>query len=234
MNNFENSSFSGDYNADFSFIKDKFKNDAMLRQRVVKAGEKQVAVLFFEGMADPVKVEEFLIKPLILAKNIPENADNDYLENHIFYASGLRKNPSLLVAIEGMQSGDTLIISEFGAPMLCDTKGFPTRSIEEPGGERVLQGPREGFDETAVLNLAMSRRKIKTADLFVEKMTMGQRTATEVYICYLDSLANKGALSMLRRRLQKIDIDGVLDSNYLTEIIRDGKFSLFKTIGTTE
>lgn len=234
MNSFDISSFSGDYNADFSLIKDKFRNDAMLRQRVLKVGERKVAVLFFEGMADPVKVEEFLIKPLILAKNIPENADVEYLENRIFYASGLQKNISLSAATECMQGGDTLIISEFGAPMLCDTKGFPTRSIEEPGAERVLQGPREGFDEAAVLNLALIRRKIKTADFYVEKMTVGRRTATEVYICYLDSLANRQALTVLKRRLEKIDIDGVLDSNYITEIIRDGKFSLFKTVGTTE
>ena len=35
-------------------------------------------------------------------------------------------------------------------------------------------------------------------------------------------------------QLRSIDIDGVLDVNYITELIRDNKFSVFRTTGYTE
>jgi spore germination protein KA len=53
-------------------------------------------------------------------------------------------------------------------------------------------------------------------------------------VCYFDGVVNRDALQRLLERLQKVDIDGVLDANYLTELTRDHRFSLFRTIGYTE
>lgn len=39
--------------------------------------------------------------------------------------------------------------------LVINTKGWRTRGISEPNDERVLQGPREGFDEALMLNLAI-------------------------------------------------------------------------------
>ena len=41
-------------------------------------------------------------------------------------------------------------------------------------------------------------------------------------------------LERLRSRLSKVKIDGVLDSNYVQEFIRDSPRSPFKTVGGTE
>jgi spore germination protein KA len=38
----------------------------------------------------------------------------------------------------------------------------------------------------------------------------------------------------IKKRISKIDIDGILDTNYIIEQIRDKRFSLLKTSGTTE
>jgi spore germination protein KA len=65
-------------------------------------------------------------------------------------------------------------------------------------------------------------------------MTVGRVTQTCVMVCYLDGVVNRGALEELMRRLSAIDIDGILDSNYLTELIREHRHSLFRTIGYTE
>ena len=90
------------------------------------------------------------------------------------------------------------------------------------------------FLESAMINLSLIRRKLVTPDLRIESLKTGVRSATSVYVCYLDSLTDKKILERLKSRLEKINIDGVLDSNYLTEYIRDSKTSIFKTVGTTE
>ena len=87
---------------------------------------------------------------------------------------------------------------------------------------------------SALLNVAMIRRKLLTPDLCTEMVRIGRRSDTIVFICYLDSLADGAMVAELKRRLSKINIDGILDTNYIAELIRDKPRSLFKTSGTTE
>ena len=108
------------------------------------------------------------------------------------------------------------------------------RSIAEPESERVIHGPREGFNESILVNLTMLRRKLRTPDLKIHFLTFGRRTQTKACVCYLDSIVNRNVLNDLQKRLDKIDIDGTLDTEYITELIRDKPMSAAKTVGTTE
>ena len=51
---------------------------------------------------------------------------------------------------------------------------------------------------------------------------------------YIDDIVNKDILTELKKRLAKIDLDAILDSSYIEELIRDEQFSPFNTIGYTE
>ena len=54
--------------------------------------------------------------------------------------------------------GDTLLLIDGSAQAITvNTKGWKTRGISEPENERILEGPREGFNEAALLNLALIR-----------------------------------------------------------------------------
>ena len=85
-----------------------------------------------------------------------------------------------------------------------------------------------------LLNLAMLRRKLQTPDLCIELNRVGGRTNTAVFVCYLGTLVNRKTLKKIKKSLESIDIDGVLDTNYITEQISPHPFSLFKTAGKTE
>ena len=83
--------------------------------------------------------------------------------------------------LDSLLYGDTLIlISGSATALVANTKGFPTRSIEEPTDERVTQGPREGFLEAAMLNLSLIRRKLLTPDLQIKTVKIGRRSDTKV------------------------------------------------------
>lgn len=117
---------------------------------------------------------------------------------------------------------------------MLNTKGFAMRSISEPDGETVLKGPREGFTEGILMNLSLIRRKIRVSELKMEYMTLGSVSKTVCALCYIDGICDKGVLKEVRRRLRKVEMDGIFDSNYIAEMIRDARLSPFKTIGTTE
>ena len=181
-------------------------------------------------------LNESVIKPLLLVQN--ERADEsltEYIANRVLFASETECTENVADMLRAVLYGDTLLLIDgCMTAITVNTKGWRTRGISEPADERILQGPREGFDEAALLNAAMIRRKLLTPDLCTEMVRIGRRSDTIVFICYLDSLADEGTVSELKRRLSKIDIDGILDTNYIAEFIRDRPHSIFKTSGTTE
>jgi len=131
--------------------------------------------------------------------------------------------------------GDTLLLIDgVVSALIIDNKGWQVRAISQPDSEVVVRGPREGFTESIETNLSMISRKIINPDLKFESLEVGIRTKTKISICYLESLAADKILEELKKRLKNIDLDGVLESGYIEELIKDAPLSPFKTIGSTE
>ena len=236
---YKNTFLSGEISKDIAIFKEIFKKDAVFRIKEIKVRNTHnidCALVYMDGMVDSDQLNEAVIKPLLLvkAKNEEENIA-EYIEKQVLFARDVKKSNDLSKMIEGLLYGEALLLIDKSKTALnIDAKGWRTRGIAEPTDERVLQGPREGFDEAALLNLAMIRRRLQTPDFCTEVLRVGRRSATLVFVCYLGTLADEKVLKEVKKRISKIDIDGILDSNYLTEQIRDNKYSIFKTIGTTE
>ena len=98
----------------------------------------------------------------------------------------------------------------------------------------VSGGPRESFSETLQTSLSLIRRRIKDSNLRIETKSIGTVTKTKVAMVYLKGIANDKIVNEVRQRLGRIDIDGVLDSGYLEELIQDETFTPFSTVYTSE
>ena len=236
---YKNTYLSGNLQTDIALFKEIFKKDCILRVKNIIAREGEsfdCAVIYFDGMVDSEQVNDAVIEPLLTVTTKNESGSlTEYIEKQVLFARDVKKSKTVAQILEGILYGEVAILIQGSTTALnVDAKGFRTRGITEPVDERVLQGPREGFEEAALLNLAMLRRKLQTPDLCNEVMRVGRRSNTLVFICYLDSLADKKTLEEVKKRIKKIDIVGILDSNYLTEFIRDSRYSPFKTTGTTE
>lgn len=236
VTDYDSLSLTGNIDTDIKLFKDIFSRDDILRTRRIGVGETDTAcaLLFMDGMVNTEILGEMVVRPVVNAK-VSEIITADYMAHSILYASDLNKTESVADILRGILYGDTVLLLDGStAALVINTKGWRTRGISEPQNERVLKGPREGFDEAAMLNIAMIRRRLLTPDLCVEMLRIGRRSDTLVFVCYLGTLADKAILSKLKQRLSKIDIDGILDSNYISEYIGDYKGGLLKTIGSTE
>ena len=235
---YDNNSLSGNLEQDILLFKTIFKKDDVLRIRTVNINNSDVscALIFLDGMINSHMLGECLVKPIVTAAvSAQDTLSADFVAKNILFANEVGQSGTLSDLLRAILYGDTVILVEHSTKALTvNTKGWRTRGISEPADERILQGPREGFDEAAMFNLAMIRRKLLTPDLCIEMQRVGRRTDTPVFVCYLESLADKKLVNEVKRRLSKIDIDGILDSNYIAENIRDHKYSLLKTSGTTE
>lgn len=115
--------------------------------------------------------------------------------------------------IQALVYGDTVLLLDGAPEALCiNSKGWPNRAITEPEGEKVLRGPREGFTESLLMNLSMVRRKLKTHELKFKFKNLGSRSHTKACICNIEGLAGEAILSELEKRLDEINLDGVLDT----------------------
>lgn len=230
---------SGNLKNDVLLFKEIFKKDSVLRIKNIKTGilgGLDCVMMYMDGMVDPSRLNESVVKPLLVMKSpLKDENTAEYIEKQVLFACDVKRKDSVGKIIESVLYGEALLLIDGSTEaVVIDAKGWRTRGISEPSEEKVLEGPREGFDEAALLNVAMVRRKLQTPDFCAEMQRVGRRTATIVFVCYLGSLADSKTVAEIKRRISKIDIDGILDSNYITEQIRDGKYSLFKTVGTTE
>lgn len=228
-------SLTGDFGTDFEMLRELFRLDGTFRFREVRAGAgMRCALLYLDGMVNNELIYNAVIRPLLLSE--PAKGDPaQWLLETALYAGDVKAGAKVRDLLRALLYGDSVLLVEGAATaLLINTKGFRTRGISEPENEAVQKGPREGFDEVAMLNLSQLRRRLQTPDLAVEVLRVGRRTDTMVFVCYLASLARPRLVREVRRRLEEISIDGILDANYIAELTRDHAFSQFETTGSSE
>ena len=127
-----------------------------------------------------------------------------------------------------------LLVDSFDFAISFGLKFFEKRAITEPPTSTVIKGPREGFVESLPVNISLMRRKLKTPSLKFVSVTVGKFSRTPVSICYIDKIADKKLVDRIKKQLEKINIDAILDSSYVAKLLSQHKYSLFKQIGNTE
>ena len=228
-------------NNNITMIKYFFKNDETLIIRELqnkRLKEAQCCIVYIDGMVNTEIVNENIIQP-VLRNDLSEDIDTGNLLEELQKKVIISNNVVLETEIDNMVSsvicGNTLFLLEgYDKALVIGSKGWQTRSISEPESARVVRGPREGFTESLFINLSLVRRKIKNPDLKFTFREIGERTHTKICICYIEDLVMEGILDELEQRLDKIRIDGVIDSGYIQELIKDAPYSPFETVGSSE
>lgn len=219
-------------------IKDLFRDvDIMRYKMILTAGDEPVrcCAVFSDGLVESAIVNDNIVKPLMLSSVRPSGGLLDYLLESVIQVSETKTTDNFQCIVEDVTYGNTVLFVEgCNQAAILNTKGFALRTVNEPENERILSGPRDGFTESLMQNLSQVRRRLRTHDLKIKSMKFGRKTQTCASICYLESLVDKDILNEFISRLEKIDMDGVLDTNYITEQIRDMRYSLFRTTGYTE
>lgn len=217
------------FTSDDTFMVRRFENE--------QNTEIKCCILYIEGMVDNAIINQDIIKPVVSSTSISSKAENN-LENimrHILLTNNILKESDTWKLTDALTRGKTLFFLDGSEEALVISAiGWQTRAITEPEGERIIRGPREGFTESMIMNLTMIRRKLANNNLKFKFRTLGRQSKTEICLCYIEGIANDQILKELNSRLDEIDIDGILASGIIAELIKDSPFSPFKTIGGTE
>ncbi|MDI6880358.1 MAG: spore germination protein [Desulfitobacteriaceae bacterium] len=212
--------------------------DFIIRQFEIGGGIAEAAVIFLEGMVERVLLNENLLKPLMIHYRPFQPAQNSFLDQILRVAlpvDVVRECVNLHDVIDHVLEGSVvLLVDGESRGLALEAAGFKSRVPEEPMTEAVVRGPREGFTEALHTNITLLRRRLKTPNLVLESMVLGRISHTQVVTGYVRGLAAPELVAEVKERLQRIDIDGILESNYLEEMLRDHPFSFFPQAITTE
>jgi len=164
-----------------------------------------------------------------------ENSFVDALENKLLGVASVKRTIDYKIVQEEIFNGSVVIEIENETNLLIVAlTNFSKRSISEPPSASVVRGPREGFIEEIETNISMIRRRLKTPTLALKRLTVGKRTKTKVCLAFLTDVVNNKVVKELEEKLKKINIDGIVDSYYLEELLETKGDKFFKRLGNTE
>lgn len=199
-------------------------DDLVVRRFQVKSGADAV-IVFLDGMVDRNVISEFIIRHM----TTKETTYDDPATNELESTDRLRQ------VIRNILSGSAvLMIDGYCRAYLNNTRGWDRRAVEEPQTESVVRGPRDGFCETLCVNSALIRFRLKDPNLRVRHLVVGQRTQTDIYVMYIEGLAHPPMVEEVLTRIEKLNIDSVLESGYIEQMIQDRRWSPFPQIQNTE
>ena len=113
-----------------------------------------------------------------------------------------------------------------------ELKSHEGRGVQSINSELSIGGAKDSFSENINTNLSLIRKRIKR-NLIVETLTIGRISQTKINILGINGIVSNKLIKSVKKRLEKIDIDGIMDSSYLKFSLEDGK-NLFPTIMMSE
>jgi spore germination protein KA len=183
-------------------------------------------MVFFDGMVDKKMIDLAVLEPLVVSfhhekifelNNLASDITEKHLPNH---SAKIEKNYKEIS--RAINSGDTAIfIAGSDEAILLETKGYEPRGVEKAAIEQSLQGTQSAFTELIQVNVSMIRALMPTNDLINEKVTVGDRIPTACSIMYLKSVANEKMVAEVKRRIEKIRTDYVIDIGTLGQLMED-------------
>ena len=235
-------------------------SDIVLREFLLTARNKQYRafLLFIDGMTDMDLVNNYVLKPLMLKNNansfdgnqnqvVSEAVTNnitvrkvkkfnikEYILNCLLPQNNVKPQKEFKEIFSSVNSGNcALFIDTLDIAFDIDVKGFQTRAINKPENEVVLRGPQEAFVENLRTNTSLIRRIINNENLIMENIRVGKISKTVCSVCYMRNIANDDLVAEVKYRLNNIDIDYLVSSGQLEQLLEDNtKYSLPQIIST--
>ncbi len=214
-----------------------FEGSKDLVKKIYQVGAHRVAIACIDNLYNKELLARSIIGRLLDAQDLPQLPDElvDYLRTQVAEPIDVSIVSDWDTGLFMLMSGFALLFIDGSARILAfGIQEFKIRGVSEPDNEVMERGSREGFCEVLRINLSLVRRRIKNPILMFETMRIGKESNTEVALCYLRGQVAAPVLDKLRKKLQSIRMDVVLESGYIQPFLEDKPKSLVSTVGVTE
>lgn len=236
----KNKVITGSLEYDIQECRIVFENSSDIVYREFQASDQNGMLIFLDGFVNTELIDSNILKPILnYKKDSVNHTGNHFIKSlflgHVITAAKISSGQTVQDITDHVLSGDTALLID-GVPqaLFINLQQWDKRNIEEPSTEAVVRGPRDGFTENLQTNKTLIRRRLKTPRLKMELIQIGKLSKTNIIITYLEGIADDSLVVEIRKRINRIDIDAILESGYIEELIMDNPFSIFPQVGCTE
>ena len=184
-----------------------------------------------------IKNDKFQIPAKKIKCNVhkkPKFDLKDYIFNCLLPQNDVKQTKEFSDLISGVNSGNcALFIDTLDIGFDIDVKGFKQRSISTPTNELVIKGSQEAFVENIRTNTSLLRRTINNENLIIENIDVGNLSKTKCGVCYLKDIANSSLVAEIKYRLNNLEIDSLISSGQLEQLIeKSNSFGIPQILST--
>lgn len=224
--------------ANIKLIKEQF-DDEMLKEREIvniNNSDVKIALLYFGLLVNREFIQDSIVKPFLnYHDQFPKKQLINTIKSSIINISEVDISTKVKDICTELMFGKTiLLVDGYDEVLVIETNDRVSRAPNEPGAEIVLRGPREGFTESLMHNIALLRRKIINKDLKFRYLKIGKETNVYLTYTYIESLVDTRALDEFQKKLNSMQLDAIVEINTVAEAISYRGLSPFEIVGQTE
>lgn len=210
-------------------------NSSDIVTRIIVKGKKKIGYIYLESVSSDDKISNFLNKAIVnMDKKNPFESFYNLVENSIFN-SKVKSIETYEDMYYHLASGFTVIvIDNCNKAITVETRQKLDRGVTESTSETITRGPKDSFTENHNMNLGLIRKRIKDPNLWYEEVKVGKRSKSKVTVAYLKDIVPNYKVKKILDELNKIDIDAVIDTGYIRELLEKDQKSVFPKVISTE
>lgn len=190
-----------------------------------------IYVIYLETVSSSDKVNDYILKNL---SSLSSKKDKKILNTDSIVPGPntveIKKPDEIEFYIT---NGFTIVIRNQDI-LAIETKADINRSITTSDTEPATNGPKDAFNENYQMNLGLIKRRLKSNTLKTDEYIIGRKTKTKVGVIYFEDIAEEKLINTIKKKLEKIDIDGIIDSSNIGGLITDEAKNRFPTFMLTE
>lgn len=190
---------------------------------------KNIYVVYLETVTSSDKVNEYILKSVILEKNkINKRNITSYIAG-----ANVKRIDNLDLCEFYLTNGFAIVIMGnfcFGVECRADIN----RSISEAKVESSINGPKDAFVENIQINIGLIKKRLKSCSLKIDNIFLGRKSLTNISVMYFDDIVDLNMVEFIKNKLNNIDIDGVIDSSMVGFLLTGESFSVYPTFLETE
>ena len=207
-----------------------------LVERPVTAGGQALTLFFIDGLTSGGDIADFVLRPL--AENVAPGPMASILrqaKDGAVYSAVAESVRTAAQAADKLVNGFCVLVLPGMPEAVCyEVKTGEKRSPAPPESENTIKGAKDAFTETVRTNTSLVRRHLRAPELRFEPFTVGERTRTNVTLCYLAGRTDPALAERMRQRLRSLHPEGLLSPAAVEELVTGSRRTAFPMLRVTE
>ncbi len=212
-----------------------FRDAGDFVRRQLRCGEFTLYAYAIDGLVAAAYASDYVLKPIAqqLSGDTIHELYSRAMDGAIYnsVASPCKDLDDLAIKLV---NGFCVVLFPGVGAIAFEVKTPDKRGTSAPQVENTVKGAKDAFVETIRSNTSYIRRHLRSPDLRIYETQVGRRSLTNVSVVWLEGITNHDLVDKMKKRLNEIDIDGMISPSSVEEYVTGSRGTAFPLLQYTE